>query len=528
MKVKTTLSTPDQDSNLDLLVIGSLVYCVSNVLDHVTTEIGDTPNPELRIITSTFGKVQYKAGNGRLECRNKGSVVLCFVNLPLPGRRDGQSGRISLVKVKSLYGEDGPSQIIKSLKTWYSRHDAHHRDLDVNDRLPPFDYLHFLPFPSAPSSFFIASIYTVQPEIRSKKQSMTSQLQAVAREHGRELSASTIRRWLSEANNENTVGRRKSGRQKSGASQIRIDGGMQVIEGNDNESNVIECDDDEEMDVEETAGPSHSDAYKAFQTTMNWLERKPEGTATQLVLLKRLRDMAAKKHAPLNRNFLKLAKAGGCLSRPYYVNLPDLGITYLCESTENKDQQMYRNFWGGIVENHFLKTTLITLERDSNLNSPVISSLVYCENSTLDHVTTELYTRHGHGYLPYTASVALKTPQWTSPVPWSYLITKGRSFIEDQLLRNRKTFVYVLQVNCEVKVRYPHPFSELRHSSNSRMRESAVQNNRISEPDVRCYPPTARCYASVDCISHSHTSVDVSSSLTLLPYQRFADVRRNK
>nr|CAD7400350.1 unnamed protein product [Timema poppensis] len=73
---------------------------------------------------------------------------------------------------------------------------------------------------------------------------------------------------------------------------------------------------------------------------------------------------------------------------------------------------------------------------------------------------------------------------------------KSRSFIEDQLLRNRKTFVYVLQENCEVKVRYPHPFSELGHSSNTRMRESAVQNNRISEPDVRCYPPTARCYAS--------------------------------
>nr|CAD7205204.1 unnamed protein product [Timema douglasi] len=78
-----------------------------------------------------------------------------------------------------------------------------------------------------------------------------------------------------------------------------------------------------------------------------------------------------------------------------------------------------------------------------------------------------------------------------------YQPLKSRSFIEDQLLRNRKTFVYVLQVNCEVKVRYPHPFSELGHSSNTRMRESAVQNNRISEPDVRCYPPTARCYATM-------------------------------
>nr|CAD7430642.1 unnamed protein product [Timema monikensis] len=49
------------------------------------------------------------------------------------------------------------------------------------------------------------------------------------------------------------------------------------------------------MNVEEAAGPSHSDAYEAFQTAMNWLERQPEGTAIQLILLKRLRDMAAKK-----------------------------------------------------------------------------------------------------------------------------------------------------------------------------------------------------------------------------------------
>nr|CAD7393677.1 unnamed protein product [Timema cristinae] len=49
------------------------------------------------------------------------------------------------------------------------------------------------------------------------------------------------------------------------------------------------------MDAEEAAGPSHSDAYEAFQTAMNWLERQPERTATQLVPLKRLRDMAAKR-----------------------------------------------------------------------------------------------------------------------------------------------------------------------------------------------------------------------------------------
>nr|CAD7399842.1 unnamed protein product [Timema cristinae] len=43
----------------------------------------------------------------------------------------------------------------------------------------------------------------------------------------------------------------------------------QVIEDNDNGSNVGERDDDEKMDAEEAAGSSHSDAYEAFQTAMN-------------------------------------------------------------------------------------------------------------------------------------------------------------------------------------------------------------------------------------------------------------------
>nr|CAD7460708.1 unnamed protein product [Timema tahoe] len=37
---KNTLSTPDRDSNLDLPVIGSLVYCESSALDHAATEAG--------------------------------------------------------------------------------------------------------------------------------------------------------------------------------------------------------------------------------------------------------------------------------------------------------------------------------------------------------------------------------------------------------------------------------------------------------------------------------------------------------
>nr|CAD7269519.1 unnamed protein product [Timema shepardi] len=37
---KTTLSTPDRDSNLDLPVIGGLVYCENDGLEHAATEVG--------------------------------------------------------------------------------------------------------------------------------------------------------------------------------------------------------------------------------------------------------------------------------------------------------------------------------------------------------------------------------------------------------------------------------------------------------------------------------------------------------
>nr|CAD7409543.1 unnamed protein product [Timema cristinae] len=44
------------------------------------------------------------------------------------------------------------------------------------------------------------------------------------------------------------------------------------------------------------------------------------------------------------------------------------------------------------MENHFGKTILGTPGRDSNLDLPVIDSLVYCENSALYHVATEADT----------------------------------------------------------------------------------------------------------------------------------------
>ncbi|CAG2056526.1 unnamed protein product [Timema podura] len=64
----------------------------------------------------------------------------------------------------------------------------------------------------------------------------------------------------------------------------------------------------------------------------------------------------------------------------------------------------------GIVENHFGKNTLSTRNRDSNLELPIIGSLVCCESSALDHAVNKLnnlnrVTVHAHAICP-----ALRVP----------------------------------------------------------------------------------------------------------------------
>nr|CAD7404539.1 unnamed protein product [Timema poppensis] len=52
-------------------------------------------------------------------------------------------------------------------------------------------------------------------------------------------------------------------------------------------------------------------------------------------------------------------------------------------------EEVYPHFLRGKEENYFGKTTLSTPDRDSNLHLPVIGILIYCESSTLDHVTSD-------------------------------------------------------------------------------------------------------------------------------------------
>nr|CAD7442862.1 unnamed protein product [Timema bartmani] len=66
----------------------------------------------------------------------------------------------------------------------------------------------------------------------------------------------------------------------------------------------------------------------------------------------------------------------------------------LCQSfTQYQHEEVYPNLCAGRVENNFGKTTLSTPDQDSNLDLTVISNLVYCESSALDHEATKAVTK---------------------------------------------------------------------------------------------------------------------------------------
>ncbi|GFW17897.1 uncharacterized protein TNCV_1134971 [Trichonephila clavipes] len=57
-----------------------------------------------------------------------------------------------------------------------------------------------------------------------------------------------------------------------------------------------EADENEDNNNNESSkGPSNADAFSALETAMEWYEQQSECCPSQLVLLKRIRDLAAKK-----------------------------------------------------------------------------------------------------------------------------------------------------------------------------------------------------------------------------------------
>ncbi|GFT21192.1 hypothetical protein TNCV_2582551 [Trichonephila clavipes] len=53
--------------------------------------------------------------------------------------------------------------------------------------------------------------------------------------------------------------------------------------------------DEDDNNNESSKSPSNANAFSALKTAMEWYEQQSEGRPTQLSLLKRIRDLAAKK-----------------------------------------------------------------------------------------------------------------------------------------------------------------------------------------------------------------------------------------
>lgn len=79
------------------------------------------------------------------------------------------------------------------------------------------------------------------------------------------------------------------------------DPGFQILDDDEIVDMVQEEEEDSEReehdfsDNEEESGPSHAEAFTALETVLSWYEKQDESCAAQLLLLKRMRDLAAKK-----------------------------------------------------------------------------------------------------------------------------------------------------------------------------------------------------------------------------------------
>ncbi|GFX82313.1 hypothetical protein TNCV_973251 [Trichonephila clavipes] len=109
-------------------------------------------------------------------------------------------------------------------------------------------------------------------------------------------------------------------------------------EGSDPVDNETEK--DEDNNNESSEGPSNADSFSALVTAMEWYEQHSECCSTQLLLLKRIRDLAAKKRAvtrsstrtnPSDNPRMEVIKT----LRLNRQNLP-LGHTEVAVKTENQ------------------------------------------------------------------------------------------------------------------------------------------------------------------------------------------------
>ncbi|GFU31712.1 uncharacterized protein TNCV_1175951 [Trichonephila clavipes] len=82
--------------------------------------------------------------------------------------------------------------------------------------------------------------------------------------------------------------------QKTGFQMLNDD---EIVTSVQEESDPVddETDQDEDNNTESSKGPSNADAFSALEAAIRWYEQQSECYPTQLLLLKRIRDFAAKK-----------------------------------------------------------------------------------------------------------------------------------------------------------------------------------------------------------------------------------------
>jgi hypothetical protein len=73
------------------------------------------------------------------------------------------------------------------------------------------------------------------------------------------------------------------------------DMGYEILDDNDIVTSMQEPENQESSDSEEDAVPSHPEAFTSLETVMSWYEVQPECSQAQLLLLKRMKDLAGRK-----------------------------------------------------------------------------------------------------------------------------------------------------------------------------------------------------------------------------------------
>ncbi|GFV62703.1 hypothetical protein TNCV_901581 [Trichonephila clavipes] len=71
----------------------------------------------------------------------------------------------------------------------------------------------------------------------------------------------------------------------------------EIVTSMQKESNPVDDETDEDKDNNESnKGPANADTFSTLDTAMEWYEQQSECCPTQLLLLKRIRDLAQRKN----------------------------------------------------------------------------------------------------------------------------------------------------------------------------------------------------------------------------------------